>query len=155
MLPRFILRPATEQDYAWLWSVKRLTMRPYVEQTWGGWDEEAQEEFFRENFVPANMRVIVVEGQDAGLLHVEREAGEIFLANIQLLPEFQNRGLGTAVVRGVLDEARAAGLPVRLQVLKPNRPARRLYERLGFAVIDETGTHLRMRAVPTAVHLRS
>jgi ribosomal protein S18 acetylase RimI-like enzyme len=152
---RYTLRPATERDYAWLWEVKRLTMRPYVEQTWGGWDNEAQEEFFRQNFVPAHMRVIVIDGRDAGLFHVEREAAEIFLANIQLLPEFQNRGIGTALVRDLIAEAQAAGKSVRLQVLKPNRAARRLYERLGFALFEETGIHYRMRAVPPDVYLRS
>lgn len=152
---KFTLRPALEQDYAWLWMLKRLTMRPYVEQTWGGWDETAQEEYFRQNFVAANIRVIVVEGRDVGLLHVEREPEAIFLANIQLLPEFQNHGLGTAVVRGVLEDAQAAGLPVRLQVLKPNHAARRLYERLGFEVTEESGTHHQMRAAPIVAHFQS
>jgi hypothetical protein len=37
----------------------------------------------------------------------------------------------------MIDEARAAGKPVALRVLKPN-PARRLYERLGLEIISET-----------------
>jgi ribosomal protein S18 acetylase RimI-like enzyme len=146
---QFAFRPVIDADYAWLWSLKRLTMQPYVEQTWGGWDDTAQEEFFRQNFIPANLRVITTGGRDAGLLHVEREAREFFLANIQILPEFQNRGLGSAVVRDVLEDARASGLTVRLQVLKTNPAARRLYERLGFVVFDLTGTHCHMRAVPS------
>src|SRR4051794_9885795 len=100
----FTLRAASEDDYPWLWALKRLTMRPYVEQMWGGWDDKAQEDFFRRNFEPANVRVIVVEGQDVGLLHVEREPAALFLANVQVLPEFQNRGLGSAVVRHVIEE---------------------------------------------------
>lgn len=142
---QFALRAATEQDYPWLWALKRLTMQPYVEQTWGGWDEAAQESFFREHFVPANMRVIICEERDVGLLHVERESAAVFLANIQILPEFQCRGLGTAVVQQVLADAEASGLPVRLQVLKTNSDARRLYERLGFQVTDLTGSHWQMR----------
>lgn len=41
-------------------------------------------------------------------------------------------------------EARAAGLPLRLQVLKVN-PAMRLYARLGLRIVGETATHLRMQ----------
>jgi ribosomal protein S18 acetylase RimI-like enzyme len=141
----FTFRAASEADYPWLWSLKRLTMRPYVEQMWGGWDEEAQEKFFRRNFVPANIRIVVVDGRDIGLLHVEREPGASFLANVQILPEFQNRGFGSAIVRQVVDEAHGAGLAVRLQVLKSNQAARRLYERLGFEVTEEGGMHDQMR----------
>lgn len=143
----FTFRAAAEADYPWLWSLKRLTMRPHVEAMWGGWDDEQQEAFFRRNFVPANVRIIVAEGRDVGLLHVEREPAALFLANVQILPEFQNHGLGSAVVRHVMEEARAARLPLRLQVLKSNRPARRLYERLGFEVTEEGGMHDQMRLV--------
>ena len=61
-------------------------MRPYVELTWGQWDDPLQEEFFRRNFSSETVQIISMEGQDAGLLNVEREADEIFLANLQILP---------------------------------------------------------------------
>ena len=139
------LREVTEADYAWLYALKRETMRPYVEAMWGAWEDEFQEDFFRKNFSPETMRAIVVDRRDAGLLHVERGPEDIFLANIQLFPECQNRGIGTAVVRQLLAEARTRGVPVRLQVLKTNPGARRLYERLGFTVFDENLSHWQMR----------
>lgn len=149
-VPPFTLRAAEPADYAWLWEVKRLTMRPYVEQTWGRWDEPAQERFFRQHFSPHTIQVITLDGQDAGLLNVEAEPNEVFLANIQIHPAFQNRGLGSAVVQSVLECARQLGQPVRLQVLKVNTRARDLYFRLGFRVVAETLTHFVMRAEPRA-----
>ncbi len=119
-------------------------MKAYVEQTWGRWDDTNQAERFRQNFQPDHVQVIVVDGHDAGLLHIERTPEEIFLVNIQISPEFQNRGLGTEVMHALLGEARTSQLPLRLQVLKVN-PARRLYERIGFAVAVETDTHYQMR----------
>lgn len=139
----FTLRPATAADYDWLWQLKRSTMRDYVEQTWGVWDDVAQESFFRRNYTPAKVHVIVSAGRDAGLLEFEHRPEEIFLANIQIAPELQNRGLGAAVVRSLQHEAAACGLPLRLQVLKVN-PARRFYERLGFTVVGDTLSHWRM-----------
>lgn len=141
------LRAVTDADRDWLWSVKRAGMKGYVEQTWGRWDDADQAERFRKNFQPLHIHIIVVGGQDAGLLHVEREPMEIFLANIQIAPEFQNRGLGTEVMHALLAEARQKKLPLRLQVLKVN-PARRLYERIGFALVGETPTHYQMRWTP-------
>src|SRR5689334_6470542 len=98
-------------------------MRPYVEQTWGTWDDEAQEEFFRRNFSSQTVQIIEVEGKDAGLLNVEREPAELFLANLQIHPSQQNRGIGTAVIQDVVASAQSLGLSVRLQVLRINHDA--------------------------------
>lgn len=145
---QFTLRPATAADYPWLWSLKRLTMRYYVEETWGSWDDAAQEAFFRRTYRSDTVQLVVVDGRNAGLLHLEREPAALFLANIQIHPDFQNRGLGTAVIRDVLASARTLGLPVRLQVLQVNTAARQLYQRLGFAISGETPTHVLMRWQP-------
>lgn len=141
-------RPAEAADYQWLWELKRATMRPYVELTWGHWDNAAQEEFFRRNFSSETVQVILVNGERAGLLNTEREQSEVFLANLQIHPGFQNRGLGSAVLRTVLDSATALRLPVRLQVLRVNQGAVRLYSRFGFKIYDETPTHRLMRWHP-------
>jgi ribosomal protein S18 acetylase RimI-like enzyme len=140
----YTLRPVTEDDYAWLWTLKQQTMRVYVERTWGAWDEGVQEIFFRQGFFPEKLQIIVAAGRDAGLLQVDRPGHEIFLQRIELAPECQGRGLGTAVVGDLAAEARAARLPLRLQVLKVN-PAMRLYARLGLRIVGETATHLRMQ----------
>jgi ribosomal protein S18 acetylase RimI-like enzyme len=141
----FTLSAATPSDYQWLWELKRLTMRPYVEQTWGSWDDEAQEMFFRRNFSSETVQLILVDGTKAGLLEVAYELREVFLANIQIHPDFQNRGLGAAVIRNIFAGSQMLHLPVRLQVLKVNRRAQQLYLRLGFSVYSETPIHVLMR----------
>ena len=143
----YSLRPVTDADCLWLWSLKRATMKAYVEQTWGRWDDAEQADRFRSTFVPGHVQIIVTEDQDAGLLHLERSAEEIYLVNLQISPDFQNRGLGTEVMHGLFTEARTGKVPLQLQVLKVN-PARRFYERIGFAVVGETATHYRMRWTP-------
>lgn len=145
---QFTLRPATGDDYPWLWELKRLTMREYVERTWGYWDDAAQEAFFLRSYRPDIVQLILVDGRNAGLLHIEHESAELFLANIQIHPAFQNRGLGTAVLRTVMDTARALRLPIRLHVLQVNRAAQQLYDRLGFHVSSTTPTHVVMRWHP-------
>jgi GNAT superfamily N-acetyltransferase len=142
--PPYALRPVTEDDFAWLWALKQRTMRAYVEQTWGAWDDGVQDIFFRQGFFPDKLRIIVAAGRDAGLLEVERLSNEIFLKRIEIAPEFQGRGLGSAVIGALAAEARAARLPLRLQVLRVN-PARRLYARLGLRAVGETATHVQMQ----------
>jgi ribosomal protein S18 acetylase RimI-like enzyme len=86
-----------------------------------------------------------MDGEDAGVLQVESYVDEIFLALILIAPAFQGQGLGTAVICDVQAQARAAGLPLTLQVLKANPRARRLYERLGFEVVEEREERYVMR----------
>jgi len=139
--PGYLLRPCAAIDRDFLWSLKRRTLRPYIEQTWGRWDETAQRDHFLRTFSAKAVEVIVVEGRNAGMVEVARKPTEIFLANIAVSPEFQGRGIGAAIITSLQTEARAAALPVHLQVLKANPRARALYTRLGFLLTGETSTH--------------
>jgi ribosomal protein S18 acetylase RimI-like enzyme len=142
---KYSLRAAVEKDGDFIFRLRAATLKEVVEQIWG-WDDAYQEVRFFEKFDPAQWQVIVVDGRDVGALQVWREEGEVVLANIQIAPGFQNRGLGSAVIRDTLAGARSDGLPVTLWVLRVN-PARRLYERLGFAVVEETPLRYKMRAL--------
>lgn len=143
----YTLRAATPQDYAFLYQLHVATMKSYVTQMWG-WDEALQAERFRQRFDPTRQRVVVAGGHEIGVLEVEARPSELFLANLRIVPEFQGHGWGTLVIRDLLLQARDAGVPVTLQVLRVNHAARRLYERLGFQVIQDTPTHYQMRADP-------
>ena len=145
----YSVRPATAADAAFVYHLHRSTMQDYVAQTWGEWNEELQARMFTQWFEPAQLQIVVVDGQDVGLISVERRPAELFLSTIEILPEYQNRGVGRAVIRDILARAQAEGVPVGLQVLKVN-PARRLYERLGFSLVGETTTHYLMRMMVPA-----
>ncbi len=142
------LRRARRSDSGFLYALHRSTLAEYVDQVWG-WDENRQRAWFYGRFDPMRSKVVQVEGRDAGVLAVRLEGAEIFLASIQILPELQGKGVGATLIGSVLAEAFADGRSVRLQVLRVN-PARSLYERLGFRVVEETDTHLVMQARPSA-----
>ncbi len=139
-------RPSTRHDYSFLYRLNETTMKEYVDQSWG-WDDSVQKKRFQEHFHPGRDEIIVVGGQDVGMVCVEERAGEILLAGIKILPQFQRKGLGTTIIRKLLADARRSRLPVRLRVLKVN-PVKQLYERLGFEVTQETDTHYLMTAAP-------
>jgi ribosomal protein S18 acetylase RimI-like enzyme len=140
------LRAATSEDAEFLFQLLRATMREYVEQTWS-WDEKWQRAHFQERFDPAKNQIVVLDDLDIGVIAAERREDEVFLGSLYILPEYQRRGIGTLLIKSVLDGAFREGLPVRLRVLKVN-PARRLYERLGFLVVEEADTHYVMKATP-------
>jgi GNAT superfamily N-acetyltransferase len=143
----YALRQALAADARFLYALNRQTMRDYVCRTWGGWNEKFQAKYFAEQFDAAANQLIVVDDQPIGVLSVMREPGRFFIRALEILPAWQGRGIGTAIVVALLAEARDRGLPLELQVLKVNAGAHRLYERLGFQPTGETTTHIRMRAI--------
>lgn len=121
-------------------------MGPYVDATWG-WDEDEQIAYFDARFDPARRRIVQVAGADVGVLEVDDRAGEIYVATIALLPAWQGRGIGSAVIRSLLERAAATGRAVTLRVLRRNPRAIELYECLGFVRTAQSDTHVYMRAV--------
>ena len=144
MTSPYTLRPVTQADYEFLYDLNRRTMRVYVEPLWG-WDEAVQRENFQQRFKLDDHFIIVVDGTNAGRLSVDRSAERIFLSQINLLPDFQGKGIGSNLIESLKAEAAQANQPLELRVLQTSRPARRLYTRLGFVVFDENDTHLWMR----------
>jgi GNAT superfamily N-acetyltransferase len=64
-----------------------------------------------------------------------------------LLPEYRRHGLGTALLEAILDEGARRRLPVSIYVERFN-PARALYNRLGFQLIEDQDVYLLMRWTP-------
>jgi ribosomal protein S18 acetylase RimI-like enzyme len=139
--PTYELRSARQEDADFLWQLRQAALRPHVEKTWGKWDDVQQRKFFDRGFVPRETRIIMFDGQAAGRLDVSRSRLDFFLGLIEILPEVQGRGLGSAVVRDLQEEARTKRVPIRLQVIKGNEAAVRLYARLDFKPAGETKTH--------------
>ncbi|GAB4178304.1 MAG: hypothetical protein Fur005_40540 [Roseiflexaceae bacterium] len=83
------------------------------------------------------LSVIEVDQQPIGRLRVVRDESGITLAGIQILPAYQNRGIGTLLITQLQREADQYQCPLWLSVEKDNPHARRLYQRLGFQLVQE------------------
>jgi len=142
-MPPIGFRHSTERDVDFLYAMHVATMKYYVDQTWG-WDDAFQESVFRKNYVPAKIRVITFDGEDIGMISLEERDDVIFLRSIEILPTHQNQSIGARIIQHIIADAIPKQKPVLLNVLKVN-PAKRLYERLGFSVIEETDTHFIMK----------
>jgi ribosomal protein S18 acetylase RimI-like enzyme len=128
-------------------------MREYVSAVYG-WEDGVQRKMFDEGFDPSRIRIIRVDDREVGLLEVEEKEDHFFLGRIELLPDRQKKGIGTHVIRSILEDADRKNRTVLLQVLRPN-PARALYERLGFSVYGETATHFKMKKSPNQAGQRN
>lgn len=124
--------------------MKSEAYRELVERQFGPWDEKFQSELFSTRWNPAISKIISVDGVAVGLVAVEERSAELWLDEIHLAGDWRGKGLGSAIVRDLKDQARAVQKPLRLQVLKKNYRAQKLYRQLGFSVVRETDTHFLM-----------
>ena len=70
------------------------------------------------------------------LLERDIDNDRLLLDGICVAREARGAGIGTRLMEGVFEEARARGYPsVRLDVIDTNWRARKLYERLGFVAV--------------------
>jgi len=108
------------------------------------WQFDLQRREYDARFPGAEYDVILVDDQPAGRIWIGRDEEEIHLVDIVILPEFQNRGVGGALLRSLIDEAKQSGKALRHMVFIMNTDALRFYERLGFVVIEELGAYKHM-----------
>ena len=151
--PAFSLRPATLADEPFLREL--FTSERSAEFAPLGLDGpaldvllevqyRAQQVGFRQQFPNAEFLILERPGKPFGRLTVDRSHELLTIVDIALTPSQQGQGLGTAVLRRLLDEAEAAGIPTELRVAVGSR-ALALYQRLGFRVISTSPTHCGMR----------
>jgi ribosomal protein S18 acetylase RimI-like enzyme len=81
---------------------------------------------------------------------VDRSERGIHLLDIAILPEFQNRGIGTTLLQRLAEECDREGKALTDYVDKGNERAMRLYERMGFRIKEEIPTHFKMERLPRA-----
>jgi ribosomal protein S18 acetylase RimI-like enzyme len=105
---------------------------------------QAQTMSYRASFPQARFDIIELDGTPVGRIVVDRPGTMIHIVDQAVVPALRSRGIGTAVMQALMDEAAKARLPVRLKVASSNDPSIRLYQRLGFAPIDSTSLYLEM-----------
>lgn len=130
-------RRMSSHDVDYLYELCESTMRGYVEKVWGQWNEVDLRKFFAQASKAGAFDEILKRQVRVGAIAVEDHASHLQLEQLYIGEPRQNLGIGTAVVRDLLARATSESKPVRLRVLRPN-PAKRLYERLGFVVTEET-----------------
>jgi ribosomal protein S18 acetylase RimI-like enzyme len=148
------LRPATLEDVAFLADVVitatlaqgRFPRDADLDDYRAGYEDWTRETIL--GAIPdCTLSVIEYDGCPVGRLRVVRTQTSITLAGIQLLPAYQNRRIGSALIEQLKREAELKQLPLCVSVEKDNPHAQRLYERLGYRMIgeDEQEYHLEYR----------
>ncbi len=147
------LRPVSAEDREFLFQVYASTRTE--EMALVDWDDikkdeflrmqfAAQDTYYRDNYTSASFWVLLFDSRPCGRLYIDRWGSEIRIVDIALLPDFRNKGIGSAMLKHIMEEGGRLGLPVTIHVEQFN-PALSLYQRLGFLPAGENGVYLLMR----------
>ncbi len=142
-VPNFTLRSADESDYRFTKKLYIRTMKPLL-TILDAWDETDMINKFNGHYKLAEVQVILVDGKNVGWLQICETEQEFELAQIHIEHEFCSQGIGTQLIRKLMNEAKKKGKPVCLSVVRGN-PALSLYQRLRFSIIGEDAHKLHMR----------
>jgi GNAT superfamily N-acetyltransferase len=143
--PAWRLRPSTPHDADWAYALHKAALGRAVERTWG-WDEDLQRRMFDERFARDRRQIIRVGDEAVGALAVEERRDELYVALLELRPEWQGRGIGGAILEDLLARAHESGRALALHCLEANPRARAFYERAGLRVVESDPPRLLMRS---------
>ncbi|MEV6847375.1 GNAT family N-acetyltransferase [Actinoplanes sp. NPDC051411] len=149
--PPWTLRSAVAADLEVLAELRAAVLRSDLERL-GRYDEHRVRQRLRDSFSPAHTSIILSSGDLAGSITLRPDTdGRQLLEHFYLDPRLQGRGLGSAVLKTVLDRADSRDQTVGLDVLQGSA-ARRLYERHGFVVESEDPIDVFMVRTPRGRH---
>ena len=155
----YSFRNCTLEDFDFLFKLKKENFKWYVDKIWGWKDNDQKEDEDKNTHKEHNQkerleqdlkehlnhkRIILVDDKPVGIYAVHTtQDGDLFINEISILKEYQNKGIGKKILEEQLKENHEKGIRTILQVFKDN-PAKKLYEQLGFKVYGETETHYQM-----------
>ena len=153
------LRPATPADEALLFAIYAASRAPELALV--PWEEaqkqaflelqfRAQQQHYRQEFGEADFLVIEDSGVPAGRLYLDRRPEELRILDVALLPAHRGRGLGSAVLRPLLEEAAALDVPVRVYVEHYQQQALAIFAHLGFEPTEDNGISVLLEWLPPA-----
>jgi len=143
----YSLRPATAEDARFLFDVKIEAMGQVHEALHPGEPIDKEQEFkkYMETFEPGKVSVIEYKGKDVGRFRVVRSPEAIYVGGLQILPEFQQRGIGSAIFDDLMEESNRTHIPIITEIHHVNKINIAWKDKLGFKEVERNDKQVVMR----------
>lgn len=135
---------STRQDELAAMNWEQLQKDAFLQQQF-----ELQHRYYHAHFPDAQFCIIQYEGQDIGRWYLDRAGPELRLIDIALLPDWRQRGIGSQLLRSLIEEADACGRGILLHA-EANNPALAMYARRGFEELANDGVYVKLLRRPHA-----
>src|SRR4030042_5002082 len=140
--------PAADSHREFSYQAKKAAEGDYITQIWG-WDEVLQRKLHEEAWQQKHPSIILYDGKAIGTIYVLETDGFIEIGQFFILPEYQNKGIGSYLLKNILAKADRLPRISKLACLK-NTPAISLYRRHGFEIVREQEMFYFMERKPEA-----
>ncbi|RDZ28224.1 GNAT family N-acetyltransferase [Lysobacter silvisoli] len=152
----YALRPLHDGDLPWLRELYASTRAEEMAPV--PWPDAAKRAFLASQFAlqhqhylahygDSDFLAIERDGAPAGRYYLQRAAPHHLIVDICLLPDERGRGVAAALIAHSQRTAAAQDCGLQLHVQSDNAAARRLYQRLGFVMVEDLRSHLLLRWV--------
>ena len=149
----FALRPEQPQDACFLYTLFRSHMAPSIAAM--PVDDAVKESLLRMQFrsqtmtyaaqyAGARFDILERDGRPFGRLIVHEDAGVATFVDFALLPDMRGAGIGTAVIKRVLDWVAERCPIVHASVMAGNEASLRMIRRVGFIPVGEIPPFLQL-----------
>jgi len=144
MIDRSLIKliPAEETHREFSYQVKKAAEGDYITFMFG-WDEDIQRDFHARAWQQQKPDIITCDGEPIGTIATVESQDCVEIGQFFILPEHQRKGIGTYLLKSILDKADGSGKNVTLRFLK-NNPVKSLYVRNGFRLVhtSEVAHHM-------------
>jgi GNAT superfamily N-acetyltransferase len=144
---RILLTAADETHKEFSYEVKKAAEGEYISSMFG-WDEDLQRDFHAKAWQQQKPQIITYDGKPIGTVATMETEDCIEVGQFFILPEYQRAGIGTYLLKNILDRADRLGKNVALRFLK-NNPVKSLYIRNGFRLIYTSEVAYHMERKPS------
>ncbi|WP_248926196.1 GNAT family N-acetyltransferase [Paenibacillus hamazuiensis] len=153
------IRPATKKDVPFLWEMlyesihvaegkekpdRNIVFHPSIAKYLENWGREGDFALVAVNESGEPVGSITLrffKQADKGYGYVNDETPELGMA---ILPAYRGQGIGTALMKALVEYGRAAGIQAISLSVDPSNPAMSLYKRTGFKEVGIEGTSITM-----------
>lgn len=148
------IRRYNDLDKEFVFQTKKNAYIEYIEKYFGVWDEYKQRDYFNEyiNRTSDNTFIIECDKKRIGFYNtLVADNGDYIIGNICIIPEYQRKGIGTRILKGIIEEHKNDN--IYIQYFKSN-PVGALYEKLGFIPSGESEFHYQMVKLKEREHIK-
>ncbi|MEW4368813.1 GNAT family N-acetyltransferase [Paenibacillus kandeliae] len=134
--PQYELQAATLDDAHWIAELRAIVLKEDLTRL-ERYDEVRVRQRFLNAFQPDYTQRIVMDAQLVGCVALRPDSdGGYVLEHFYIHPDQQGKGIGSAILTHILSQPELHGQSITLNVLQGS-PARRLYERHGFRMVEQ------------------
>jgi ribosomal protein S18 acetylase RimI-like enzyme len=141
---KIVFEKAKCEDFERLFGLYKGGLRRFIDEIWG-WDENWQRDDFKKYFHPRNIYIVLYDRRLAGYIQVDKDQDKWHIRMMVVSEELQGNGLGTLMLKKIIDESNAEKKVLTLSVFKINNKAQNLYKKMNFQEILSNENSIIMR----------